>query len=51
MDHSDLFHDALTRVQDIAKNGAHNEAAWERVKEIVDEALAKAAALDKKAPG
>ena len=51
MDHSNLFQDALTRVHDIAKNGARNAAAWERVTEIVDEVLAKAVALYKKAPG
>lgn len=45
-DHSNLFHNALTRVHDIAKNGCRNQQAWLDVLEIVDAALATCRARD-----
>ena len=36
-----LFHAALTKVHDIAKNGTRNTAAWCEVLEVVEGALAR----------
>ena len=47
MDHSNLFHEALTKVHDIAKNGTRNAAAWLEVLEIVDGTLEEAKRLDR----
>jgi len=47
MDHSNLFHEALTKVHDIAKTGTRNTAAWLDVLAVVDAALAEAARLDR----
>ena len=47
-DHSNLFHDALTRVRDIAKNGSHNQQAWIDVLEIVDAAIESARKQDER---
>lgn len=49
MDHSNLFHEALTKVRDIAKNGTRNTAAWNDVLEAADGALEKARQLDREA--
>ena len=46
MDHSNLFHEALTAVHDVAKNGTRNAAAWNEVLKITDRALAEARRLD-----
>jgi hypothetical protein len=46
MDHSNLFHEALTKVHDIAKNGTRNTAAWQDVLAVVDAALGEAKQLD-----
>lgn len=46
-DHSNLFHAALTKVHDIARNGTRNTAAWNEVLEIVDQALNKARKIDR----
>lgn len=42
MDHSNLFHAALTKVHDIAKNGCRNTQAWHDVLEVADGALGEA---------
>jgi hypothetical protein len=47
MDHSNLFHDALTKVRDIAKNGPRNTQAWLDVLEVVDGALNEARRTDR----
>lgn len=47
MDHSNLFHDALTKVHDIAKNGSRNTQAWLDVLEIVDAAMEEARRIDR----
>ena len=47
MDHSNRFHEALTKVHDIAKNGCRNQQAWHDVLEIVDATLAEAGRLDR----
>ena len=45
-DHSNLFHDALIRVHDIAKNGTRNQQAWLDVLDVVDRALKEARRID-----
>ena len=50
MDHSNLFHAALSKVLDIAKNGTRTRAAWNEVIEIADAALATAKYLDQQSP-
>jgi hypothetical protein len=45
--HTNLFHDALIKVHDIAKNGTRNTAAWNEIFEIVDRALSEARHLDR----
>ena len=47
MDHSNLFHEALTTVHDIAKNGCRNTQAWNDVLDVVDRALNEARRLDR----
>lgn len=49
MDPLNLFHEALTKVRDIAKNGTRNAAAWQEVLEVVDRALDAARKIDRKA--
>jgi hypothetical protein len=49
MEHSNLFHAALIKVQDIAKNGTRNTAAWLEVMDTASDALAKARFLDEQA--
>lgn len=48
VDHSNLFHEALVKVRDVAKNGARNTQAWLDVLGIVDTALDKARDIDRK---
>jgi hypothetical protein len=50
-DHSNLFHEALTKVHDIAKNGKRNAAAWLEIIDIVDRALQEARLIDKHGEG
>jgi hypothetical protein len=45
-DHSNLYHDALIRVHDIAKNGTRNQQAWLDVLDVVDRALKEARRID-----
>lgn len=47
MDHSNLFHEALTKVHDIARNGARDAQSWRDVIEVVDAALNEARRLDR----
>lgn len=47
LNHSNLFHDALTKVHDIAKNGIRNNQSWHDVLDIVDSALNEARRLDR----
>lgn len=47
IDHSQLFHEALSKVHDIAKNGCRNTQAWHDVLEVVDGALDEARKLDR----
>lgn len=49
VDHSNLFHEALTKVHDVARNGTRNTAAWNEVLEIVDAALTAARMIDTQA--
>jgi hypothetical protein len=44
--YSNLFHAALIKVHDVAKNGTRNTAAWNEVLEVVDRALEQARRLD-----
>lgn len=46
MDHSNLFHAALIKIQDIAKNGTNNIADWHAVLTTVNAALAEARRLE-----
>jgi hypothetical protein len=48
MDHSNLFHEALTKIHDIAKNGNRNTQAWLDVIEVADTAIETARRLDKR---
>ena len=48
MHRANLYHDALTKVRDIAKNGPRN---WAEVLEIVDAALDEGRRLDREAEG
>jgi hypothetical protein len=50
MDHSNLFHEALVKIHDIAKPRPRDPAAWDEVLTIVAAALAEARSLDGQAP-
>jgi len=45
-DHSNLFHEALHKVRDIARNGTRNTAAWQEIIDVVDQALEERRRLD-----
>lgn len=47
MDHSNVFHEALIRIADIARNGPHNMQSWQDVREIASAACEKANQLDR----
>ena len=51
IDHSNRFHAALVKVQDIAKNGTRNTAAWNEVLETVESTLEEARKLDREVLG
>ena len=46
VNHQNLFHAALTKVHDIAKNGTRNTEAWAEILEVVDGALNEARRID-----
>lgn len=46
-DHSNFFHDALTKVHDVVHNRSHDRRSWQEVREIVDAALEEARRLDR----
>lgn len=45
-DHSNLFHNALVKIGDIAKNGSRNTQSWWDVLAIVNDALERARKID-----
>jgi hypothetical protein len=47
-DHSNLFHEALTKVHDITTNKPLNEQTWQDVREVVDRALEEARRNDRR---
>ena len=47
VDHSNLFHAALVKVHDVAKNGTRDNQSWQDVLEIVDGALEQARKIDR----
>jgi hypothetical protein len=46
-DHSNLFHEALVKVHDIATNKPFDMQSWKDVREVVDKTLAEARRTDR----